>query len=60
MLAWIVGILLIVGGLGWAFIRSFAAGMDPTGRPVGETIGYGGYFWCLAAVVLGIVIIIWG
>lgn len=60
MLAWIVGILLIVSGLGWAVVRTLAAGMDPAARGIGATVGYGGYFACLAAVVLGVAIIIWG
>lgn len=60
MLSTILGALLIIAGLGWAVIRSFAARMDPAGRGVGETIGYGGYGICIAAVLLGVSLIVWG
>lgn len=57
MLAIVIGTLLILGGLGWAVLAFFAAGMasrSPTrGEELAPLLG-------LIPVVLGIAILIWG
>ena len=56
MLKWIVGLLLIIGGLGYAVLAIFAGQMAsmPQDPPRSVWIGSG------IAVLLGIAIIVWG
>jgi hypothetical protein len=58
MLAWIVGILLIVGAVGAGLLAMLAVGMaDAAGRgyPLGRV-----WLFCLAVAAFGVAIIVWG
>lgn len=57
MLAIIVGLLLILGGVGWAILVVMACGM--ASRPTTNSDAAPALFG-LGAIALGILILIWG
>ena len=58
MLPYLLGSILILGGLGWGLLALFAAGMADRQTTWVESVGTP--LTGLIPIILGIIIIIWG